>query len=437
MRRGPLAGRWLLAIATAFALLPDHAAAELKLERVVLVSRHGVRAPTDSEALTHFTKKPWPNWPVGDSCLTPRGKMLASLMGAFYAQEFAAHGLLAQPPNESEVFILADVDQRTRETAAGLREGIFSSPKLSDEQRNVEEKGAQGERPPACKSDTRDPLFHPVTGICRIDLAKAHHEIKKAAGGDVNVAQNRLAKSVDQLKDVLGQLDPPTSSIVENADKDSIGLKGPIAFGSTASEVFLLEYAQRFPRDQVAWGLVSTPERLMPLLKLHDLQFALLQRTRHLAKRQGSALLAQVLETLRQTAEGKSDPLRPVPPEAKLVIYVGHDTNLANLGGILGANWKLPHYVKNETPPAGAMAFELLRDSTAPRGQQYFVRMAYYSQTLPQMRDATDLTGKERPDKAAIKLACEKKGRSACALADFDKLVRRNWDADCLRPKPN
>jgi 4-phytase / acid phosphatase len=434
MLRGPIAGRWML-FAIAFALRPDTAAAELTLERVVLVSRHGVRAPTDSTALMHFTNKKWPDWPVGDSCLTPRGKMLASLMGAFYAREFA--GVLARPPKESEVFILADIDQRTRETAAGLHEGIFSSPKLTDEQRNAEEKGMPGERPAACKSDSRDPLFHPVTGICRIDLAKAHHEIKKAAGGDINVAQQRLAKSVDRLKHVLGQLDPATSSIVENDDKDSIRLKGPIAVGSTASEVFLLEYAQRFPHDQVAWGLASTPEKLMPLLRLHDLQFALLQRTRHLARRQGSALLAQVLETLRQTAEGRSDPLRPVPQEAKLVIYVGHDTNLANLGGILRADWKLLHYVKNETPPAGAMAFELLRDSAAPAGKQYFVRMAYYSQTLTQMRDATDLTGKEQPDKTAINLACEKKGRGACAWVDFDKLVRRNWDAGCLRPKAN
>jgi len=434
MSRGPITSRWTL-LAIAFALLPDGAAAELKLERVVLVSRHGVRAPTNSEALTHFTRKPWPNWPVGDACLTPRGKMLASLMGAFYAREFSKHRLFARPPKESEVFILADLEQRTQETAAGLREGIFAPPKLTGEQRHAEETGAQGERPPACKSETKDLLFHPVPGICRIDLSIARREINKAAGGDVNVAQQRLAKSVDRLKHVLGELDPPRSSIVENDEKDSIGLKGPIAIGSTASEVFLLEYAQRFPHHQVAWGLASTPQKLMPLLKLHDLQFALLQRTEHLAKRQGSALLFQVLETLRQAAEGKSDPLRPVPPDATLVIYVGHDTNLANIGGILGAHWKLRHYDDDETPPAGAMAFELLRDTAKPTDKQYFVRAAYYSQTLRQMRYAVDLTGKERPDKAHIKLACEK--NAICTWKAFHKLVQGNLDRDCLKSKPN
>jgi 4-phytase / acid phosphatase len=83
--------RWML-LALAFgAVISEAAAAEYTLERVVLVSRHGVRAPTDSEKLKDYTlSRTWPDWHVADACLTPRGKMLTSLMGAFYRQEFTS-----------------------------------------------------------------------------------------------------------------------------------------------------------------------------------------------------------------------------------------------------------------------------------------------------------------------------------------------------------
>ncbi len=124
------------------------------------------------------------------------------------------------------------------------------------------------------------------------------------------------------------------------------------------------------------------------MMWLHSLEFELVERTRHLARRQGSALLQQVFETLRQTAERTSRPQDQVPPESKLVIYVGHDTNLANIGGMLGVDWQLTTYLRNETPPAGAMAFELLRHN---KSTKLFVRMSYYSQSPDQMRSATRL----------------------------------------------
>ena len=78
----------------------------------------------------------------------------------------------------------------------------------------------------------------------------------------------------------------------------------------------------------VAWGHVSSQTDIVPMMWLHSLQFDLIERTQHLARRQGSALLQQVFETLRQTAERTSTPQDQVPPESKLVIYVGHDTEL-------------------------------------------------------------------------------------------------------------
>ncbi len=47
---------------------------ELKLESVVIVSRHGVRAPTKATQLMQdVTPDAWPTWPVKLGWLTPRG----------------------------------------------------------------------------------------------------------------------------------------------------------------------------------------------------------------------------------------------------------------------------------------------------------------------------------------------------------------------------
>ena len=104
------------------------ALADLTLEKVVLVSRHGVRSPTGTAAsLSQIARQARPSWPVPPGYLTPRGEALASLMGGYYRNLYTTRGLFAAdpcpPPNA--VFVRADVDQRTRLTARGLLSGML------------------------------------------------------------------------------------------------------------------------------------------------------------------------------------------------------------------------------------------------------------------------------------------------------------------------
>ena len=310
-------------------------------------------------------------------------------MGEYYRQHFAALGLQSVNgcPGQNEVYVWADVDQRTRHTGNGLLAGAFPGCRLY----------AQHLHP----TNQIDPLFHPVGfGVCKVGKDRARDEILKAAGGSLEHAlhQQPYSGALTKLQGVLGCCSPKLcpapgdgtcklehvhSSIVEKGN--SVGLSGPISIGSTAAEVFLLEYAQNLPH--VAWGHVSSQTDIAPMMWLHSLQFDLIERTQHLARRQGSALLQQVFETLRQTAERTSTPQDQVPPESKLVIYVGHDTNLANIGGMLGVNWQLKNYLRNETPPAGAMAFR------APQAQCQAFRQDVLLQPKPRPdaeRDATE-----------------------------------------------
>ena len=43
----------------------------------------------------------------------------------------------------------------------------------------------------------------------------------------------------------------------------------------------------------------------------------------------------------------------------RVLIVVGHDTNISNIAGLLGISWLLDGYPPDDTPPGGALVFEL------------------------------------------------------------------------------
>ncbi|HXQ15665.1 MAG TPA: histidine-type phosphatase, partial [Caulobacteraceae bacterium] len=119
-----LAAALFLAAGTAEAASPH-------LVRVVIVTRHGVRPPTQANAdLAKYADKPWPDWPVAPGELTPHGGETLRLMGVTLREAYRAAGLLPRQgcAGPGRVTIWSDgADQRTREsgrvTAAALQPG--------------------------------------------------------------------------------------------------------------------------------------------------------------------------------------------------------------------------------------------------------------------------------------------------------------------------
>ncbi len=354
-------------------------------------------------------------------------------MGGYYRKLYTARGLLAADPCPAPdaVFVRADVDQRTRLTAAGLLSGMFTGCDLAASHGPVDEP---------------DPVFHPVqAGVCKIDVERGRASVMKRAGGDLAKLVQSHRKSLQKMQSVLGCCArklcaagaksctlATLSSTLETRHKDGgVSLTGPISIGSTAGEIFLLEYAQGFPQNQVAWGRASNPAAIRELLSFHRVQFDLIERTPYLAARLGSALLHEVRQAMRRTAEPAANVRSIVPAASKLAIFVGHDTNIANLGGMLDLHWSLAGYRPDETPPAGALAFELLRDTGSGR---HFVRLMYYSQTLEQMRrmSALDVDSPPATAPVAIPGCSDPEHGGACPWNDFDARVTTALDRDCI-----
>ncbi len=392
---GLLAASGLAPISPVSAAPGDHAT----LERVVIVMRHGVRPPTKAKALPDgYTAHTWPAWPVAPGWLTPHGEAAVALAAQFDAIRYRALIPTHCPP-AAKVRIVADIDQRTQRTALVYTDTLFPGCHVA-----VETVG----------EGRRDPRFSPFEAGSTLDPAQASIAVLGAlpAGGTaaIDAAQHtRLA----QIDAVLGCCAPPACAgqavchlaqmpLVVTTDMGRVRITGGIATAASFAQTLLLEYAEGKPMADVGWGQV-TPAMITDLSSLHALEYALVARPPLVAKAGAAALLQAVAADLR-------DPAGPA-----FALFVGHDTNLALIGGALDVHWQGRGFAADDPGPGAALVFELWRGANGRRQ----VRLRYRSQSLDEIRQLAPLTPQDTQPLAIP--ACTAHGR--CSLAAFSALV--------------
>ncbi len=401
-----------------------------QMERVVMLARHGVRAPDQSpEELARFAASPWPSWPVAPGDLTPRGAELGRLMGQFYRAHYGGRGLIqeADCPAPGIVVMWVDYDQRTEYSALSTLGGLYLrclNPILKHQ--------ADLSKP--------DPLFHPQPSpSCPMDAAGNRAAILARIGGDFSSV---LREYAPQLTTLQSTLCPPGVAAAGKAcglsvdapaivadPKGGVAMKGPIAIGSMASENFLMESAEGMPANQVAWGRLAGDAGIRDVLKVHRLQVDLMEKTPTIARQKGSNMLAQIVTTLQ---DGHKFPGAPGTAEpVRFGMMIGHDTNILNVAGLLNLGWEIKGFQDNEVPPGSSLAFELYKEIRT--GQRY-VRMTFYAQTPEQMRQATQLNLDNPPGMTAVDLpACSADVRErACPLQRFVEIATAAIDPGCV-----
>lgn len=404
-------------LAALLAALPV-AAAPPELKYVVIITRHGVRSPTwDMARLNQYSSEPWPQWGAPPGNLTPHGRALILLMGAYYREWLSGEHLLSRQgcQDAGRIYIWADTDQRTIETGRALAESLLPKCELAVHSQ------PQGRR---------DHLF---SGVGTPDPELSRKAVDQRLSPDSERLVAGLRPALVTLESILTGRQKATTMLTESPAEINVSIRGksvelsePFAAGSTLSEDLLLEYADGMRGKDLGWGRLNK-ENLYQVLELHSMESDLVRRTPYLARARGSNLLAHVIESIGQAATGRSVPGALGHPGDRVLILCGHDTNLSNISGILDLSWRLQGYRPDETPPGGAVVFSLWRD---PDSGQDFVRTQFVAQTLDQMRNAVPLTMSEAPEKEDVSIpGCHSVGHdTACSWPLFESTVHHAID---------
>jgi 4-phytase/acid phosphatase len=288
-------------------------------------------------------------------------------MGASLSRILKADGLLPAEgcAAKTAVVIRADGhDQRTRASAAALAQRL--------------EPGC-GLEPLAGPPDESDPLFD-SSAICPWDPEAAKAAVLAEAGtAGLDTPQSRAALEAIQTAAAplgcSGEGGPCLASPARLvATSGAVKLQGGLADGTTLAEIFLLEYAEGFAPKDVAWGAGSGENFIAAVMPAHLRASQLTRRTPYLAIRRGALLARAMLDALDAPASASTG--------GAVTIFVGHDTNLSNMAGLLGLNWRLPGE-PDPTGPSVSLALEVWRQS---RSGELRVRPVIYYQTLETLR---------------------------------------------------
>jgi 4-phytase/acid phosphatase len=395
------------------------------LRFVVVVSRHGVRSPTGKlDQLNQYSTQPWPTWSVAPGYLTEHGAKLMTLFGAYDRELWTQQRLLSGTGCEDadRIAILADSDQRTRETGKALAEGIMPGCSLETH---------------ALPEGTPDPLFHPLEAGVHADKELARAAVAGRIANNPGSLVSAYRLQLEALEDVLATpksgveavsnpaatpsparkslFDIPSSLAVGKGDH-LVDLRSPLGTAATLSENLLLEYTEGMP--EVGWGKVNA-QKLRDLMQIHTDNSDIERRTSYVARAQASNMLSHILDSMQQAVEQQPVVGALNATRAKVLILVGHDTNLTNISGTLNLSW-ITDGRRDDTPPGGAIVFELWQKQSS---KQYLVRMYYTAQSLDQMRNSVVLSPANPPDRALLFLPGCGNVDGSCSWSDFLKTV--------------
>jgi 4-phytase/acid phosphatase len=396
-----------------------------ELKFVVIVSRHGVRSPTGKlDQLNQYSRQPWPVWSVPPGYLTEHGAQLMAIFGAYDRQQLAAEGLLATSgcADASHIRIVADSDQRTRETGKALAAGLAPGCVIEVS---------------ALPEGTADPLFHPMeAGVGHPDSLLATAAVSGRIGGNPLGVSEVYRAQLETLEDVLHSCNPGQacsgegvpapksifdipSSIGPGKGGHLVELRTPLGTAATMSENLLLEYAEGMNSANVGWGRVDI-HKLRYLLQLHTANVDIAQRTSYIARAQASNLLSHILQSMEQAVVARPVAGALTKPGDRLLILAGHDTNIAAIAGSLDLSWLIDGR-RDDTPPGGALVFELWKQHGR---EEYSVRAHYMAQTLDQMRNATPLSLANPPERVLVFVPGCSRADASCSWDTFKEAVQ-------------
>jgi 4-phytase/acid phosphatase len=382
-----------------------------ELLQVTLLSRHGVRAPLTEELgyLEPFVDLPWPGWETAPAMLTEHGGRLAAYLGAWYAERYRDRLDTGGREPGDWIYLRADSLERCVQTAERWLAGFLAQ----------HEPAVPVHHLPLEEPTRYDPLFLPIdSGM--VQIHGLDEAIAGRIGGSLWHAIESLSGPLSRLQEALGgpvfspEIYGEPNTITPDGD-----IRGTLKLAQFAADIFVLQHANGWPIEKVAWGRLDR-KGLLDIERARIFTDNLANRSTAYARGGASYLMAQILAGMAQCVSGRRIGGLPFSPATRLVGYFGHDTNIQTLGGLLNLSWVPASFVMNQAPPACALVFELHRDEDSG---EHFVRLWFVTATLEQMYQGTLLSAATPPSCGPLGLAHERGLRTSLDIP-FDELER-------------
>ncbi|KOB52039.1 Glucose-1-phosphatase [Operophtera brumata] len=336
----------------------------LELKQVLILSRHNVRTPF-ADNLQSLSPNVWPKWEDAPGELTKKGALLEGYHGQYFSQWLDQQQLIPEGcPEQNSVFVHTNTIQRTKDTAMAFLDAAFHNCSIPVDYENILE---------------MDPIFYPdahnTEAVKQQIISEISKKLNETDLKDVYLELNRIANLKDSQickEQSYCDLVNDTGDIVYKVGEEPV-ISGPLYIAFSMVDAFLMGYYEGLPEEDIAWGEIKTDEQWNLLIKAvnarQDIRFNLPKSSKELAK----PLVQYIKEMLSSNKT--------------LTLLVGHDFNLHSVIAALGFKlFKLPGQLEN-SPIGAKLVFQRWSD-----GVNDFLRVEYVYQSLPQIRNAQQLS---------------------------------------------
>ena len=381
----------------------------LKLEKLIIFSRHGLRTPLvrpDSD-VAKATPYEWNKWNNKPGNLAAKGVIMETYFGQYINEWLTEKKFLSQGecPNKEEIYVYTNSFQRTIATGESIINGLFPGCGIKAKYK--------------MKIGEMDPVFNPV-------VRRDDKEFQEKALAELNIkgANKKLKAAYEILENVVDYKNSELC-LKENKCKfsDEIkmtyqkgknpGIKGDITLGTHLTDTLLVEYYAGFPLEKIANGNIKTNKEWQEINKIKNIRGELMRGGKDISKHIAYPLINVINNEVTD-------------PNHKVTILVGHDSNIVPLLSALEVKEYTLEKQYETTPIGGKVFFEIWKDE---KSNQRKVKVEYVYQTAEQLRNGTVLSLKNPPKHTVLEMKnCKTDKDGFCSYNDFQKILKNIVD---------
>ncbi len=337
-----------------------------KLQQVVVLSRHNIRAPLsgNGSVLDQVTPNTWFNWSSNASELSLRGGVLETEMGQFFRKWMESEGLIPENyhPEGNEVRVYSNSKQRTIATAKYFTAGFAPTANIDVEYH--------------MDFNVMDPVFTPALNFTgekyNEDATAQVFELygDKMAG---------LSDNYELLTDIIDMDKSEAYKDYDFSDENTLILKtgeepmvsGPLKLGTQISDALVLQYYEESDPVKAAFGNELSEKEWQDISEIKDVYGDVLFTSPMIAVNAANPLIKEIYSEMNT--------------KNRLFTFLcGHDSNIGSVLAALGVkDYELEDSVESTTPIGCKLVFSKWVSKT---GRSYWsVDLVY--QSYDQLRE--------------------------------------------------